>query len=149
MRTIAILVLIFLFSTSFNLGSGPAYLTCKSESGRTMFKAEIIDIDETLEKAVLTVDGEKLQFTNKDEAYCIFDDEVGVYSIYIVNDATDFGHQKFLQFWSIPSTFKTIINTRTHKKYEFRAKLHATEPRSGKERQTPVIEVICSLEYEI
>lgn len=150
MRTFTLLLSIFLIASSFNYGSGTAYLTCKSESGRTLFKAEIEDIESTLQGAELTIDGKKLVFTDNDNSHCIFDAQCGVYTIFIESDPKKgFSHYKFLKFWTIPSTFKTIINTNTHQQYEFRAKLYASEPRKDKELQTPTIEVVCSLEYKI
>jgi hypothetical protein len=104
-------------------GSNTAYLTCKSESGRTIFKAEILDIDGSLESAVLTVDGQKLIFTDNDDAFCIFDNQIGFYSLYLVSKGKEF---QFLQCWSIPSSFKTVINTSAHQKYEFKARIFRT-----------------------
>lgn len=152
MKRILISILILVVSTSFKtVGSGTAYLNCKSESGRTIFKAEIQDIDSRLEKAELTIDGSKITF-NEDEvnANIVFDSKNGVYTIAIENKpTTDFAKHKFLKFWAIPKTFKTIIENSSESKYEFKAKVYATEPRSNKERISPEIELNCTLEYRI
>ena len=70
--------------TSFKtVGSATAYLSCKSESGRTMFNAEIQDIDGGIEKAELTIDGVKLNFTEDENSNIVFDSKNGVYTIVI------------------------------------------------------------------
>ncbi len=139
--------------TSFrtiNAGSGTAHLTCRSESGRTLFKADIQDIDGIVEKAELTIDGVKLDFSDLEKSSIIFDSKNGVYTIAIESSPDgDFSEQKFLKFWAIPRTFKTIKENNTGVKYVFKAKLYSTEPREGKNLQTPVIELDCILEYEI
>ncbi|WP_447642808.1 MULTISPECIES: hypothetical protein [Chitinophagaceae] len=151
MRTILLYLIIIIGLTSFKpAGSGTAYLTCRSESGRTLFNAEIQDIDGTIEKAELTVDGTKLNFDDAENTSIIFDSKNGVYTIAIENASDkDFSKHKFLKFWAIPKTFKIITETDTEVKYEFKAKLYSTEPRQGKSLQTPVIEVNCILEYKI
>ncbi|MFN5135868.1 MAG: hypothetical protein ACK5DG_11180 [Chitinophagaceae bacterium] len=143
-------VCILLLTTSFKkAGSSTAYLTCKSESGRTLFSAEIGDKDGFVEKAELIVDNEKLSFTDENNSSIIFDPKNGVYTIFIEEKVKKENKYQFIKFWAIPKTFKTIINTNTKEKYEFRALFYATEPRKNKSLQTPVIEVICTLEYEI
>jgi hypothetical protein len=151
MKKILFGLLIILGLTSFKtVGSATAYLTCKSESGRTLFKAEIQDIDGGLEKAELIIDGVKLNFTDEDNANVIFDSKNGVYTIVIESKSNkDFSKYKFLKFWAIPKTFKTIIENSTEGKYEFKARLYSTEPRKGKDLQTPEIEVNCNLVYKI
>jgi len=62
------------------------------------------------------------------------------------------GQRTFLQFWAIPSSFKSIpVNNSEehytiHELYQFKANLISTEPRAGKEKETPTIELTCSLE---
>ena len=150
-RSILILILIFLAFTSFKFpGSNTAYLKCKSESGRTLFNAELQDITGLLEKAVFEVDQKKLEFNNQDDAYTIFDPNAGVFTVYITGKTNqEFPNSRFVEFWAIPSTFKTILSGHDHQKYQFRAKLEATEPRKNKDLRTPQIELICTLEYEI
>ncbi|MDK2773224.1 MAG: hypothetical protein KYX68_13525 [Flavobacterium sp.] len=153
MKKIIVYSLLILTFTSFkSVGSATAYLTCKSESGRTTFTAEIQDIDGGIEKAELTIDGVKLNFTEEDNSNIVFDSKNGVYTITIESKSQlkkDFSKFKFLKFWAIPKTFKTILENNEEAKYEFKARLFSTEPRKGKDLQTPEIELKCKLEYEI
>jgi len=153
MKKIIICLIVFLGITSFkSVGSATAYLNCKSESGRTLFKAEIQDIDGGLEIAILTIDGVKLNFTDEENANVIFDSKNHVYSLHIESNSQsrkDFSKYKFLKLWAIPKTFKTIIENNSERKYEFKAKMYSTEPRKGKNLQTPEIEMNCELKYKI
>jgi len=153
MKTILLCFITIVGLTSFKTsvaGSGTAYLSCKSESGRTLFNAEIQDIDGIIEKAELTVDGTKLNFNDAENTNIIFDSKNGVYTIAIESTSgKDFAEHRFLKFWAIPKTFKIIVENSTEAKYEFKARLYSTEPRQGKNLQTPVIEVSCILEYKI
>lgn len=153
MKKLIFYLILILGLTSFKpIGSATAYLTCKSESGRTSFKAEIQDIDGGIEKAELTIDGVKLNFTEDENSNIVFDSKNGVYTIVIESKSKlkkDFSKLKFLKFWAIPKTFKTIIENNEEGKYEFKAKLYSTEPRKGKDLQTPEIEVNCNLVYKI
>jgi hypothetical protein len=133
-------------------GSATAYLTCKSESGRTTFKAEISDIDGELQLAELTVDNVKLKFTGDDNAYVVFDRTNGVYTIFLESKpltGSDFSKYKFLKFWAIPKTFNVTTAKDNRQVYGFKGKLYSTEPRKGKDLQTPEIELNCTLEYHI
>lgn len=61
---------------------------------------------------------------------------------------------KFLRLWAVPSSFKVISTqkgpgSQFHNVYEFHAKLESTDPRKGKELNTPTIELICTLDYEL
>ncbi len=117
-----------------------------------LFTAEIVDIDVRLTKAELTIDGEILSFTEKDNSYIVFDSKNGVFTMYLQTKSQlkkDFPNSKFLKFWAIPKTFKTLIEESTDGKYEFKAKMYSTEPRKSKGSPTPEIEMICELEYEI
>ena len=153
MKKIIILLIVFLVLTSFkSIGSATAYLNCRSESGRTLFKAEIQDIDGGLEKAELTIDGVKLNFTEDENANVIFDSKNGVYTLFIESKSQlkkDFTKYKYLKFWAIPKTFKIITENNSEGKYEFKARLYSTEPRKGKGFSTPEIELYCELNYKI
>ncbi len=151
MKKLIFYFILILGFTSFKpTGSATAYLTCKSESGRTSFKAEIQDIDGGLENAELTIDGVKLNFTGEENSSVIFDSKIGVYTISIESKPNkNFSNYKFLKFWAIPKTFKTIVENNEEGNYEFKAKLYSKEPRKGKELQTPEIEVNCILKYKI
>ncbi len=151
MKKVIFCLIIMISLTSFKtVGSATAYLTCKSESGRTSFTAEIQDIDGGLEKAELTIDGVKLKFNGEENSNVIFDSRNGVYTIAIESKPDkDYSKHKFLKFWAIPKTFKTLVENNEEGKYEFKAKLYSTEPRKGKDLQTPEIELNCKLEYKI
>ena len=153
MKKIIFYLIVFLGITSFkSVGSATAYLNCKSESGRTLFKAEIQDIDGGLENAELTIDGVKLNFTEDENANVIFDSKNGVYTLFIESKSQlkkDFTKYKYLKLWVIPKTFKIITENNSEGKYEFKARLYSTEPRKGKGFSTPEIELNCELKYKI
>ena len=133
-------------------GSGTAHLTCKSESGRTLFTAELQDIEGLLEKAELIVDNKKLIFDENDEAHTIFDAKSGVFTVYITGEENeDFPNGRFIQFWAIPKSFKVISSDRSNQRYEFKARIEATEPRKGTNRnlRIPQVELNCTLVYKI
>lgn len=135
--------------TSF-AGSGTAVLTCESESGRTKFTAYLQDIIGLLEGAEFTIDGSTMKFTNDEDVYTIFDPENGVFTIYIEGNTDEtYQNHKYIQFWAIPTTFKTVKGERSHQIYEFKAKIYGTEPRPDKEMHCPEIELNCRLEYKI
>ena len=148
-----ILALLFSMFASFKIpGSGTAHLTCKSESGRTIFNAELQDIDGLLEKAELIVDNKKVTFDENDEAHTIFDAQTGVFTVYISGQSNnDFPNGRFIQFWAIPKSFKILNSDRASQKYEFKAKIEGTEPRKGEHRylRIPQVELTCVLEYKI
>lgn len=147
-QLLSILVLTTLL-TSFKLGSSTAFLKCKSDSGRTEFYAELQDISGILEKAVLKVDSSTLEYKTEN-GHIIFDPVNGILTMYIddYKNKGDLQH-KYLEFWSIPSTFKIIKNQREHQIYEFQAKIHGTEPRKNRHNHIPTITLNCRLEYQI
>ena len=149
MKTKILILLIFLTLTSFNVGSGTAFLTCKSDSGRTEFNAELQDIIGILEKAELRIDDTKMKYFTE-YSNIIFDPKNGVLTMYI-NDATtkEYPNHKYLKFWSIPSSFKIIKNNSGQQVYEFQAIIEGTEPRKNKEFHMPKIVLNCKLVYEI
>lgn len=150
-HNILFLLIAPLLSLPPNAGSGTAYLQCKSASGKTVFYAELQDIDGLVEKAQLTIEGKRVNYKT-DEGHTIFDRKSGVLTFYLKDkpDAQLKVH-KFLKFWSIPSTFKIIKNTDSHQEYEFKAKIQGSEPRKGKGKYliTPVITLNCKLVYKI
>ena len=133
-------------------GSGTAELRCKSGSGRTTFSADLQDITGLLEKATLTVDGARLDFSGDDaRLVSIFDPRNGVFTLQIEGKTnTAFPNHRYVTFWAIPSSFKTISSSSGNQSYKFRALLFGTEPRKDKDVFiTPQIEVECTLVYEI
>jgi hypothetical protein len=151
MKQIITAIAIFMLFTSFKLhGSGTAYLVYRSESGRTVFTAELQDITGLLEKAELTVDGKKISFDSNDEVYTIFDSEVGVFTVYINGKPNnEFPNARFIEFWAIPESFKKIRFERADQKFEFRGKIEGTEPRKNKDLRIPQLELRCTLVYKI
>lgn len=149
MKLISILIGVLILNTSFNNGSGASFLTCRSASGKVVFKATIDDITGVFQNAKLVIDRDSLVFNENDKAVCIFDQKNGVYTLYIENDPKGGDDYKYLTFWCIPSTFKTISNSRANQKYEFKGKLWAKDPRKNKGPTTPTIELICTLVYRI
>lgn len=150
MKSILAGLFIALSAFTFLPGSGTAVLTCESESGRTRFTAYLQDITGLLERAEFAIDGSTMKFTEDEEVYTVFDPEHGVFTLYL-KGKTDKTYQnhKYLQFWAIPATFKTVKNERSHHVYEFKAIIYGTEPRPGKEMHCPEIELNCRLEYSI
>jgi hypothetical protein len=149
-RSLAVLLFAFAFVSFRPIGSGTAHLTCKSESGRTVFKAELKDITGLLEKAELVVDDKKLSFDSQDEVYTIFDAEKKVFTVYITGESTnEYQNGRFIEFWALPETFKIIKSDRADQRYEFKARIEGTEPRKGKALRIPRVELNCVLVYKI
>lgn len=150
MKKIGLLILVFIIHTSFKInGSGSAILTCKSDSGRTSFYAELQDITGSLEKAEFEVDGTKMVFKTT-ESNIIFDEENKVFTMRIVdNKDLDYTDGKYIEFYAIPSTFKVSKTKFGGKIYEFKALLKGTEPRKEKGNYLPTIQLNCKMIYEI
>lgn len=147
-----LVVILFSFTSFKTIGSGTAYLACKSESGRTLFNAELQDIVGIVEKAELIVDEKKIAFSHEmgDEAFTIFDPKVNVFTLYISGKPDkEFPNSRFIEFWAIPSSFRIISSGHSDQKYEFKAKVVGTEPRKNKNLRTPEVIVNCTLEYKI
>ena len=106
--------------TSFkSAGVRTANLICKSESGRTIFTAELEDIDIRIKKAELVIDEKKLNFSEDVNSNIIFDSKNGVFTIYLQSKSKskqDFSKYKFLKFWAIPKTFKTLLENNSEGK---------------------------------
>ena len=146
-------LLLALVVPGVHAGSGKAKLTCTSVSGRTVFTADLQDIQGLFEGGVLTIDGSVLRFPAEGDgatSAIIWDPANGVFTIsYQRPGDADF---LFLRFWAVPSTFKTISDERGSAAgavYTFDAILEASEPRDGKGRSTPTIRLSCRLEYRI
>src|SRR5690349_19277322 len=105
MKYLLILIAFPLFLTSFNHGEGTARLTCKSQSGRTLFEAEFGEYPE-LRKAKFTIDKNNMPFYYSDKCTVICDPEAKVYTLDIESEAHgNFDTARFVQLWAIPSTF--------------------------------------------
>lgn len=148
--TISILLTVF---TSFKPGEPVATLTCKSQSGRTIFTATLPSCS-YLEKAELSIDESKLIFSAEDRSTIIFDPENKVFTVFLQSKSDEPKEYKFLKFWALPDTFKKIksmkeVGSQFHDSYEFHAKMYATEPRKLNEPNTKTIELICTMEYEL
>jgi hypothetical protein len=134
-------------------GEPVATLTCKSSSGRTLFTAVLPDCD-YVEKAEFSIDRTSMSFAANDTQGVIFDPENKTFTISIVSRSVNSKTEKFLKFWALPSSFTRIKHetgsgTQFHDVYEFHAKLFATEPRKGFEYNTKIIELICTLDYQL
>ncbi len=130
-------------------GSGPSYLKCKSESGKTIFNAQLNNLDWGLESAEFIIDKFEINFDFDDSASIVVDLDNGVYTLTIRSkEKEEDGSSYFIKLWGIPSTFKAIINERNKIKYEFKAKIQGTDPRPDK-KFSPTIELNCTLEWEI
>lgn len=149
-----ILTLILLSFAAFDFaGSSIAELRCVSSSGKTIFNANLQDIDYML-NAEFIIDGEAIRFSNEDvndKAGIIFDKSTGVFAIYIDGKAGAGYNSKFVKFWSIPSTFKISKSDDGQTKYTFKAKIYGTEPRLGTEHDLVTQEIVlnCTLVYGI
>jgi hypothetical protein len=136
LRLLFILFGFCFISATSKSGSGTAHLRCKSETGKTIFNADLQDITGFLEKGEFIVDGKKINFDG-DDVYTIFDPKNGVFTIYINGETNEeFPNHKYVSFWAIPSSFK-IISSGSTQIYEFKAKIFGTEPRKGKNLLTP------------
>jgi hypothetical protein len=150
MRLFILLFGIIFISAKDKPGSGTAYLKCKSESGKTIFNADLQDITGQLESAEFSVDNKKIKFDGNDDIYTVFDAKNGVFTIYIHGKTNnEFPNHKYIVLWAIPSSFKTINGERAKQKYEFEAKIYGTEPRKDQYLLTPTIKLKCTLVYEI
>ena len=152
MKYFLICILIISIFSSFKTGEGTAILTCKSESRRSLFNA-VLDEAVFLRTAELTIDNSTMSFSATDEGHIIFDADDKVFTMYLESTTPD-KKTKFLRLWAIPSSFKKIFSedgpgSQFHHIYEFRARLESTEPRKGKEYNTPTIELVCTLDYQL
>jgi hypothetical protein len=153
MRKFCITLIVAGLLTSFRPGEPVATLACKSESGRTIFTAELPSCS-YLDKAELNIDGSKLTFSFQDRSNIIFDPDNKVFTVFLESKSDDRKTYKFLKFWALPSSFKKVKSekgpgTEFHDTYEFHAKLYATEPRKTSESNTKTIDLICTLDYEL
>ena len=140
---------ILLLLSSFNPGVRTAKLSGKSQSGRTTFNAELEDLT-SLRNAELIIDNERMVFTYHDRCYVTFDPDVKVFTLQLESEANrNLDTLRYINFWAIPSSFKEIPNEEivSGETYKFSAKLIARDPRKGKEYETPVIVLSCTLTY--
>jgi hypothetical protein len=149
MKYLLTFIIFPLFLNSFKTGEGTAKLTCKSQSGRTLFEAEFGEYT-ILRQAKLTIDKDNMPFYYSDRCTVIFDPEAKVYTLNIESEAHgNFDTARFVQLWAIPSTFteESSSGTEFHDVYKFTGKLQARDPRKGKEYKTPLILLNCTLTY--
>src|SRR5436305_14898563 len=94
--------LCFSFMSSNKHGDTSSQLICKSESGRTLFKANFEGYD-VLENAELKVDNAKMLFSDYDRCHVIFDPANSVYTLYIESEAnSNFDTLRYVEMWAIP-----------------------------------------------
>ena len=153
MRLFLATILIIVLFTSFRKADPIARLTCRSESGRTLFNAELPSLTFML-KAEFIIDSAKLTFSSQDASDIIFDPDNKVFTICLESPSEDPKAYKFLKFWGIPSSFRKIKSKKGpdgqyHDSYQFRAKMFGTEPRPNDEfGNTKTIVLNCTLDYE-
>ncbi len=150
-RLLLILAFIVASAMDATAGSGTATLSCRSVSGRTVFKAKLQDISGMFEGGTLIIDGDSVTFPEQNgniEHHAIWDPKNGVFTLsYLKPGMKDF---QFIRFWAVPSTFKIVNGDRNAGAvYEFEAFLEATEPRSCKGHATSTIRLQCTLTYRI
>jgi hypothetical protein len=153
MKLILTTLLLFAFRPDNFIGEPVATLTCKSESGRTLFSAELPSCS-YLAKAEFLIDGSKLTFSKQDQSFIIFDPTNKVFTIYLESATNDTKAHKFIKFWALPDSFKKVKRvtgpgSQFHDTYEFRARIFGSEPRKDKEYNTKEIELACTLDYEL
>ena len=139
--------ILYLFS-SFRAGVRIAKLSCKSASGRTVFNAELENM-ESLQNASLSIDKETVNFTYADKCYVTFYPEDKVLTMHLESEAnSNFDTLRYVQFWATPASFKDISEQPGPDTYTFNAKLKAMYPRGEKSHESPVIGLACTLVYE-
>jgi len=157
MKSIVYAFIILTAITSFKpIGVVTSVLTCKSKSGSVTFTANLTDY-EVFGNSELLIDKSKLSFTSKDKGYAIFDSKNKVFTLYLEsgNNIKVKGRTAFLQFWVIPSSFKSQPIDKTkdeytiHDLYQFKAKIISSDPRPGKETETPILEMDGTLEVTL
>ena len=147
MKYAVVYFLLITFAPPHRFGSTSSELVCKSESGRTLFKAKFEDFD-VLENAELKVDKDKMLFSATDRCHVFFDPENGVYTLHIESEAySNFDTLRYVELWAIPASFKALQppGSRYNDSYEFKGKMKARDPRKNKEYETPVITLDCKL----
>jgi hypothetical protein len=149
MKKLLFFFILPVFLNSFKNGEGTAKLTCRSQSGRTVFEAEFGEYT-ILRQAKLTIDGDSTLFYYSDNCTIIFDARAKVYTLNIESIANgNFDTARFVQLWAIPSTFieESASGTGFRDLYRFTAKFKARDPRKGKDYETPLILLDCTLRY--
>src|SRR5688572_24463793 len=100
MKNIILISYCFLISISARAGFGNAILDCKSESGRTTFKAILPGLS-WMSEAKFTIDGTTMKFTEDDKSYLILDALSGVFTLYLEGKTDNtYKNHKFIQFWA-------------------------------------------------
>ncbi len=145
MKKFILLLCFSLSSFSIFAGSADAIIKGKSASGKTNFTCILHDVTSGLYSASLIIDGEKIEFTEEEDAVVFYDFSNRVFTIYLHNK----DNTKELYFWMIPTTFKKIKGDNFTGIYKFKAKIYATDPRKNKERFSPETIITCAFEYEI
>ena len=141
MKSLLFIILLFSSSVVF-AGSADAILTCKSASGRTVFRAKIGDLL-SFTSATFAIDGESLIYNDYSKGQVVFNAKHKVFTISINDPKVG-----WLTFYAIPASFKTITNQRFNQHYKFKAVIQGKDPRQGK-YQSKEITLNCELTYSI
>lgn len=135
--------LLSLFSSSIAFaGSADAVLTCKSASGRTIFKAHLQDLV-AFTDAAFTIDGQTIKYTNDTKGHLVFNEKNKILTISI-NDP----NVGWLTFFAIPDTFKKVKSAPYSKHYKFKAVIQGKNPRPNKGQSKEIV-LNCELTYSI
>jgi len=138
-----LLFLLILFNSSAAIaGSADAVLTCKSASGRTLFKAHLQDLV-SFTDAKFTIDGQTLTYSNTEKGHLVFNARNKVLTIAIHDEKVG-----WLTFYAIPATFQTIVSKQHRAHYKFKAVIQGKDPRKG-EWHSKEITLDCELTYTI
>ena len=138
-----ILLSLALLASNAYAGSAESYINCVSASGRTTVTAVSHDLDITATQIIFTIDGKAIQWDN---GSIVIAAKEGVYTI---TAGTAEGQVGDLVLSSYPKSNKIQVNNGNALKTTFKAKVYGTDPRSEFQEVSPVIEVNCSVDYEI
>ncbi len=148
---------VLLVSGTTFAGSGPAFVDCKSGTGRTIVHVENQDLH-GLSVIKVTIDGKSLTYRVEESDgrripgargegfFKLADQIITVYAE--KSDDNSFG---WVEFWGVPGSFRKIRDTDAATEYTFNAKIQGTDPRINPENSMGdnEIAVTCRLKYEI
>ena len=142
-----LLLSLLIITSSLYAGSGPAFISGKTSSGRTAIEISVEDMSGTINSVKLTVDGKSLEMKSSDNATqqtIISDVKNGVYVLVLKSDSQVF------KLWMIPGTNKITKQTDGSYHSTFAAIIEATDPRENNGwKLTPRITIGCTLKYDI
>lgn len=141
MKKILFFFLIFSSSMAF-AGSADAILTCKSASGRTIFKASLQDLV-AFTNAEFSIDDQTLKYNDDTKGHLVFNAKNKILTIRIEDPKIG-----WITFYAIPTTFKTLQSKRHEAHYKFQAVIQGKDPRKDKWQSKEIV-LDCDLTYSI